>query len=243
MTDAELALLALKTPGTDCLDDHGLHEEARLLTDAPAKAALLERAVALLEDIFHDRSIILSMRMLPMVPVIAEHRGETPQATLARLMPPTNDLPEGYTIDELGLAHSPETLDELANLPVRAPEPVQIRREPRWHEVIDGVAYPEPDENAFAPPGLPGPPMTRNADGTFRPWREGDPPATVVMMRRGNEFTEDEMRDWCDTTRGARRATGDVIPEGPDRPARLSNREWTDLFHGPTTGAGPDHRE
>src|SRR4051812_25889197 len=73
---------------TDLLKQHALDAAADLLEEAPATAGLLERAVATMERFVRDAPMQARVFIDPMLTLIAEHRGESPEATLERLRPP-----------------------------------------------------------------------------------------------------------------------------------------------------------
>jgi hypothetical protein len=142
MTDDELAIASVPA-ASDLLEEHGLPGAAEMLREAPARAALLERAVAILEaqvvQQFHNGinpEVFGREDWSPRVALIAEHRGETPGATLARLGPPSPQSRSGgraafmeriaYAAEASGLRVHRARRGDPANLPVRAPEPVQM---------------------------------------------------------------------------------------------------------------------
>jgi len=170
MTDAEL--LAASIPAAcDLLEERGLAGAAHLVRTALSKADLLERAVSILEDevrtdYFDD---IPASYILPYwrgrIDLIAVHRNETIEATLARLAPPpsprfTHDRP---VVDPEALqawfpphGSGPATLGDLARmLPGVAVVP------PEGRPLVDVLAdEPEPDAGITVEEQLP--------DGSYR---------------------------------------------------------------------------
>lgn len=77
-------------PATDALKQVGLDEAAAMLAKAPAQADLMERMTLLVETCVEIGMMgqVSSLLLTDLMVLIAEHRGETPEATLARLSPP-----------------------------------------------------------------------------------------------------------------------------------------------------------